>query len=92
MAADGDVTPTIDEITDRELRTLWRATQAIQQAANSSDPEALARLTAENLRLRAAIRWALGEVGEFREREFTAQGPYWWRTELRRRAALAGTP
>ena len=46
-----------------------------------------ADLQAEVERLRAAIRWALGEEGTFAER--LADGPmYWWRTELRKRAAL----
>ena len=40
--------------------------------------------------LEAAIRWALGEEGEFPSRE-AGQGAYWWRTELRQRAALRGT-
>lgn len=37
----------------------------------------------------AAIRWALGEEGDFPTRQ-TGQGAYWWRTELRNRAALEG--
>ena len=45
------------------------------------------RLAAE--RYEAAIRWALGEIDDFPPRE-EGQGKYWWRTELRRRAALAG--
>lgn len=39
-------------------------------------------------RLREAIAWALGEVGDFRHRE-PGEGAYWWRTELRRRALSA---
>lgn len=35
----------------------------------------------------AALRWALGEIGDFPERRF-GQPAYWWRTELRKRAAL----
>lgn len=42
---------------------------------------------AEIDRLRTAIRWALGEIDDFPLRE-PGQGAYWWRTELRRRAAL----
>lgn len=44
--------------------------------------------------LSAAVRWALGEEGDFAERprddkgEFT-KGPYWWRKELRERAGLS---
>lgn len=39
--------------------------------------------------LEGAIRWALGEQGEF---TIPAEpfGRYWWRAELRRRAALGG--
>jgi hypothetical protein len=39
-------------------------------------------------RLRSAIRWALGEEGEFPLRP-EGKGAYWWRTELRRRAGIA---
>lgn len=35
-----------------------------------------------------AIRWALGEIDDFPPRN-PGQGAYWWRTELRRRTALA---
>lgn len=52
------------------------------------------RLSAEIKRLRkerddylAAIRWALGEAGDFRPR-MNGQGPYYWRDELRHRAGL----
>ena len=38
-------------------------------------------------RQQAALRWALGENGDFRER-LQGEGRYWWRTELRARAAL----
>jgi hypothetical protein len=38
-------------------------------------------------RLEAAIRWALGESGEFPMRE-PGQGQYWWRKGLRERAGL----
>lgn len=41
----------------------------------------------ENERLIAAIRWALGEEGEFEPRGEN-DPPYWWRTELRKRAGL----
>lgn len=41
----------------------------------------------ENARLRETIRWALGEVGNFPMRQ-DGDGRYWWRTELRARAAL----
>lgn len=38
-------------------------------------------------RQQAALRWALGENGDFREQR-DGEGRYWWRTELRTRAAL----
>ena len=38
-------------------------------------------------KLERAIRWALGEIGEFPPRE-EGRGAYWWRTELRRRAGM----
>lgn len=37
-------------------------------------------------RLDSAIKWALGEEGYFS----LGKGMFWWRTELRRRAALRG--
>ncbi len=38
--------------------------------------------------LEGAIRWALGEGdSNFKPRE-DGQGPYWWRKELRKRAAM----
>lgn len=40
--------------------------------------------------LREAIAWALGENDDFRARE-PGEGAYWWRKELRERAALAST-
>ncbi len=40
-------------------------------------------------RLEAALRWALGEGEDFPPRGPDAGG-YWWRSELRRRAALEG--
>jgi hypothetical protein len=39
-------------------------------------------------RLRLAVRWALGEHGDFAQRQ-PGQGYYWWRTELRRRAGMS---
>jgi hypothetical protein len=38
-------------------------------------------------RYESAIRWALGEGDDFPMRE-PGEGAYWWRNELRRRAAL----
>lgn len=37
--------------------------------------------------LESAIKWALGEEGEFGG-ETPEKGRYWWRTELRKRAGL----
>lgn len=39
-------------------------------------------------RLRRAVKWALGENGDFPIRQ-DGQGAYWWRTELRRRAGMS---
>lgn len=54
----------------------------------------LTALREERDRLRAAIRWALGEEGEFGEEPPPLAGQYrqryWWRTELRNRAGLEG--
>ena len=41
-------------------------------------------------RMQTAIRWALGEGDDFPARE-DGQGAYWWRNELRERAALASS-
>lgn len=46
----------------------------------------------ELLRLRRAIRWALGEIGDFganKPKDFRRK-PYWWRKELRERAGQMG--
>lgn len=45
------------------------------------------KATARAERYEQAIRWALGEVDDFRPRQ-DGEGAYWWRKELRRRAAL----
>jgi hypothetical protein len=39
-------------------------------------------------RLRRAVRWALGENGNFAQRPPGA-GAYWWRAELRRRSGMS---
>ena len=53
----------------------------------------IARLRNENARLCAAIRWALGEEGQFSEEPPPLNGKwrqrFWWRTELRERAGSA---
>jgi hypothetical protein len=41
------------------------------------------------VKLRRAVRWALGELGDFPQRPANVFGTYWWRTELRRRAGAA---
>ena len=53
-------------------------------------PVRILGLLATIAELRGAIRWALGEGDDFRPRE-EGEGAYWWRKELRRRAALSGT-
>jgi hypothetical protein len=75
----GEVDPTaeIAEARERELEAV---------AAD------LKKVQVENDRLAAAIRWALGEVGEFPPEPDVEPGKprrrYWWRSELRRRAGL----
>ena len=39
------------------------------------------------LRYKDALHWALGENGDFRPRD-DSEAAYWWRKELRTRAAL----
>lgn len=58
----------------------WRSA-----AANASANEAAAEARAE--RLREAILWALGQIGEWPERK-PGEGAFYWRKELRRRAGL----
>jgi hypothetical protein len=41
--------------------------------------------------MRGAVEWALGERGEFVDRQY-GQGAFWWRTELRKRSALSTPP
>ena len=40
-----------------------------------------------NIKLRSAIEWALGERDEFLSKPEGGK-PFWWRTELRKRAGL----
>lgn len=54
----------------------------------------VSRLREERDAARAAIRWALGENGEFRTRRANengawTEGPYYWRRELQERARTA---
>lgn len=57
-----------------------------ENEAKQADPE----LRKESERLASAIKWALGEEGEFGEEPEPLAGKYrrrfWWRTELRQRA------
>lgn len=66
----------------RELAEAWK------QATDLLEEQAV-RIQ----QLEAAIRWALGEEGDFSEEPPPLAGKYrqrfWWRTELRRRAALS---
>lgn len=48
--------------------------------------DAANEIAKERDRLLVAIRWALGEEGEFPEHD--PKKPYGWRTELRRRAGF----
>lgn len=63
------------------------------QATNGLLQDAKATLTAaeaEKERYRAAIEWALGEGdSDFGDNKPENAKPFWWRTELRRRAALS---
>lgn len=45
----------------------------------------LEALEADNINLRSAIEWALGERGDFPPKPEGGK-PYWWRTELRKRS------
>lgn len=58
----------------------------VGEEAPMSPKKELQALRDENKRLRGAIVWALGYT-DFRARE-EGEGAYWWRPELRRRAAL----
>lgn len=51
--------------------------------------EWIGKLIERIAQLEGAIRWANGEVDEFRERK-PGEGAYWWRKELMRRARLEG--
>jgi hypothetical protein len=57
----------------------WMCPRCVMERARALEKERDA--------LRAAVLWALGQAGDFAHRPEGA-GLYWWRTELRRRAAL----
>lgn len=78
-------------------RDLERARQflAAEASKQAGELDRMTQLEAERdkareeaERYRRAITWALGEEGDFPTRQ-PDEGNYWWRTELRRRAALA---
>lgn len=53
--------------------------------------EVLQEMEKEQIKLRSAIEWALGENGRFEKPNELANaksGEFWWRAELRRRAGL----
>ena len=53
--------------------------------------ELLTQMEQEQIKLRSAIEWALGENGGFEpphELANAKQGKFWWRAELRRRAGF----
>jgi hypothetical protein len=73
--------------TTESLWAAWQARAALPSAPSEgpSDKERVKQLE-------DAIRWALGEGDDFPPR-MEGQGKYWWRTELRLRAAIkASTP
>lgn len=81
-------TMTIAELREQNAQL----TEAIQGANRALATEIHAEkevieLMKENTQLIKAVRWALGEEGDFGLRPAGA-GTYWWRSELRRRAGL----
>lgn len=68
-------------------------TYAKKKAARQALLAALQQQQQDSERLTSAIRWALGEEGEFPYRAAGQigpnNGPYWWRPELRHRAFSA---
>lgn len=73
---------------DPEVNLLRGMVRAVRRARD----DLLAEYNALNARvvtLKAAVRWALGEEGEFAPPEMGSglhPPPYWWRVELRARA------
>jgi hypothetical protein len=65
----------------------WRGESGPDPRTDDPPQETIAARDRRIAQLEAAIRWALGEEGDFRSA--AGAGRYWWRTELRRRAALA---
>ena len=64
-----------------------------KKASHDDLMEALIELEAENNRYREAVKWALGQNGDFatqpdRDEYHGPERKYWWRAELRERAGL----
>ena len=70
------------------IANLTRQVDSLKQA-NAILIDGKLKLVLEHTRLAGAIRWALGENGEFKSRPKN-RGQYWWRTELRKRAGMKG--
>jgi len=56
MAADGPVTPTLQEISEKELAALWRAVQGMREALDSA--------LEDDARLKRQRRLSLAEIAE----------------------------
>lgn len=97
---------TIDPLVGATLRESLRSELIPQLVARAEAAEAklaeqreMYEVAKENLedalesrdRYEEAIRWALGEGEDFPFRK-DGQSAYWWRTELRKRAALPAPP
>jgi hypothetical protein len=61
---------------------------SVRPIIKSKNEAELQRVADAHNKLRMAVRWALGEVGDFGPRP-EGVGAYWWRTELRRRAGMS---
>lgn len=68
------------------LKAAYQARQTELLAANNAEVERRRHAERWNHVFNSAVRWALGEGDEFRERG-PDDGPYWWRIELRYRAS-----
>lgn len=70
--------------------TAFQRTMVIMERERDVAKAALTAAEAEKERYRAAIEWALGEGdSDFGDNKPENAKPFWWRTELRRRAALS---
>ncbi len=92
-----DIEKCVDEILRAEVAAkdaeIARLKAEVIDWKQGSDVEARLHdeARAEVGRLKDAVRWALGENGNFSPRE-RGQGAYWWRSSLRRRAGLDKEP